>query len=114
MELKSAWLIYNKASLEDYSPLNFDGSEFIVGIGVVLATSIKEALEKFDAHLAEQGMSVIEISKCEKFDPVNFVDNSKENARIKEVIPDVLEKDKIFYVNGISSEALLSKVRNDG
>ena len=114
MELKSAWLIYNKASLEEYSPMNFDGSAFMVGIGVVLATSIKEALEKFDTYLAGQKMSVIEVSKCEKFDPGNFVEDTKENASIKDVIPDVLERDEIFYVNGISSEALLSEVRNDG
>lgn len=113
MELKSVWLIHNKASLEEYSPMNFDGSEFMVGIGVVLATDIKEALEKFDTYLAEQKMSVIEVSKCEKYDPDNFVSNTEENKFINEVISDVLENDKIFYVNGTSSEALLAEARND-
>ncbi len=111
MEIKSVWLIYHKASLDKNSPINFDGSEFMVGTVVLLATSIKEALEKFDTYLAGEYMSVIEVSKCEKYDPGNFVNNTQENAEIRRVIPDVLEHDSIFYVNGISSKAL--RFRND-
>src|SRR5690606_35358011 len=35
MEVFSVWLIHHKASIDTYSPMNLDGSTFMIGIGVV-------------------------------------------------------------------------------
>ena len=54
MEIVSVWLIHHKASLDPYSPMNMDGSKFMVGIGVVPAVDMKSALELFEKYLQTQ------------------------------------------------------------
>lgn len=106
MELVSVWLIHNKASLSQYSPMNFDGSAFMVGIGVVPAPNMKKALELFDQYLNTQEMKVLEVWKCEQYSPENFAEPTQDNRDIKEVAIQALEDGGIFYVCGTSSEAL--------
>ena len=44
MVIQSVWLLHHKASIAPDSPENLDGSEFMLGIGVVPAASMKEAI----------------------------------------------------------------------
>ncbi|OZG71836.1 hypothetical protein BTA51_19640 [Hahella sp. CCB-MM4] len=106
MELISVWLIYHKASMSPQSPMNMDGSEFMQGIGVVPATSMKEALERFEHYLREQHMALLDATKCEQYDPKNFSDPTQDNREIIEVASQALESGGIFYACGISSEAM--------
>ncbi len=66
MEVISVWLIHHKAAMELNSPMNLDGSEYMVGVGVVPATDMKTATDKFEDYLAKNKMSIIEINKCER------------------------------------------------
>lgn len=106
MEIISVWLIHHKASLDTYSPMNMDGSTFMVGIGVVPAADMKQALELFNKYLHAQNMQVLELWKCEQYLPENFVEPTQDNREIKEVATQALETGEIFYACGISSEAL--------
>ncbi|MGL6160201.1 hypothetical protein [Microbulbifer sp.] len=105
MELVSVWLIYHKASLDELSPMNEDGSEYMVGTGFVPATSMKEAISLFEKYLEEQKMEVLELTKCEQFDPANFDESTEEGKQILRVASSSLEDEQIRYV-GISSEAM--------
>lgn len=106
MEIISVWLIHHKASMDTYSPMNMDGSTFMVGIGVVPATDMKQALELFDQYLQRQQMQIIEVWKCEQYSPEKFSESTQDNREIKEVAAQALETGEIFYACGISSEAL--------
>lgn len=106
MNVISAWLIHHKASLDTYSPMNLDGSTYMVGIGVVPAQDIRSALDAFDAHLKKQNMAVLEITKCERYHPAHFPLTTPDNREIAEAATEALENGTISYVCGISSEAL--------
>ncbi len=106
MESTSIWLIHHKASLSLDSPLNMDGSDYMVGVGVVPARGMEEAVELFKAYLREQRMGVLAIKKCEQYDPRNFAKPTQGNTEIKEVATEALETGQVFYACGISSEAL--------
>ncbi|OZG73083.1 hypothetical protein BTA51_11335 [Hahella sp. CCB-MM4] len=106
MEIISVWLIHHKASMDEYSPKNLDGSEYMVGIGVVPATNMREALDLFDRYLSDLKMEIMEVTKCEQYDPKNFVEPTEDNRDINEVAAEALESGRIFYACGISSEAL--------
>lgn len=106
MNTISTWLIHHKASLGEHSPMNLDGSTFMVGIGVVPAIDIRAALDAFDAYLQKQNMAVIETTKCERYHPANFPPTTTDNREIAEAAADALEGGIISYVCGISSEAL--------
>lgn len=106
MVIQSAWLLHHKASLAPDSPMNLDGSTYMLGVGVVPAASLREALDLFDAYLAKQKMESLELSKCEKWSPESFTDGSQESRQINAAAGKALETGAIHYTCGISSEAL--------
>ena len=106
MIITSVWLIHHKASLAPDSPMNEDGSTFMQGIGVVPASGMTEALARFNEYLAGMKMDLLELWKCEQWDPKNFAANSQENRQINHAASRALEINKIHYTCGISSEAL--------
>lgn len=106
MEQTSVWLIHHKASLSLDSPLNMDGSDYMIGVGVVPASGMEEAIQFFKEYLREQQMEVLELQKCELYDPQNFAEPTQDNNEIKEVATEALETGQIFYACGVSSEAL--------
>lgn len=106
MEIVSAWLIHHKASIDTYSPMNLDGSTFMIGIGVVPATNMEEALELFDQYLLKQQMQALELWKCEQYSPAHFIEPTQDNREINEVAEQAIETGEVFYACGVSSEAL--------
>lgn len=106
MLIQYVWLLHHKASIAPDSPENLDGSTFMLGVGVVPAKNMKEAIEKFDAYLASQKMEVMELWKCEQWDPKKFAENSQENRQINGAAEKALANNQIHYTCGISSEAL--------
>lgn len=106
MEILAVWLIHHKASMTLDSPMNLDGSEYMVGIGVVPATNMQEALQLFEMYLKKQDMAVFELWKCEQYFPENFIEPSQKNRDLNEVAKEALDTNQIFYACGISSEAL--------
>lgn len=105
MKVVSVWLIYHKASLDDLSPMNEDGSEYMIGTGFVPATSMQEALSLFEKYLEDQKMEILELERCERFDPANFDESDDEDRKIIRVASSSMEDEQIRYV-GVSSEAM--------
>lgn len=106
MEIISVWLIHHKASIDTYSPMNLDGSSFMIGIGVVPAIDIKQAIGIFERYLIKQQMQILEIWKCEQYAPENFVETTLENREINEVAAQAIDTGEVFYACAISSEAM--------
>ncbi|HVL01398.1 MAG TPA: hypothetical protein VM553_16390 [Dongiaceae bacterium] len=106
MVIQSAWLLHHKASLAPDSPMNLDGSTYMLGVGVVPAASLREAMDLFDAYLVKQKMELLDLWKCEKWSPENFADSTLESKQINAAASKALEAGNIHYTCGISSEAL--------
>ncbi|HEY6527453.1 MAG TPA: hypothetical protein VIZ65_02080 [Cellvibrionaceae bacterium] len=109
MVVKSIWLIHHKASLSADSPMNDDGSTFMQGVGVVPAVDMKEALTLFETYLANQKMAILELWKCEQWEPKNFSNDILEGRQINHAASNALQSNKIHYTCGFSSEALDSE-----
>ena len=62
--------------------MNLDGSEFMLGVGVVPASSMKEAWSLFDTYLKENKMGLLELWRCEQWDPKNYNGGSVEDGQI--------------------------------
>lgn len=110
MELVSVWLINHKASLDELSPMNEDGSAFMVGTGIVAANNMKEAISLFEEWLKDQKMEVLEYSKCEEFNPTSFNSTGDNAINLKRAAEATLEDLNIRYI-GISSEAFQTKLQ---
>lgn len=106
MNNKQIWLIYYKASIGDRSSLNMDGSEFAEAVGVVNAENITEAIIALQKYLLNDYMDIIEISKCEIFNPDNFSDSSENSVEIKNAAAQAKKKNEIVHACGVSSKAL--------
>lgn len=106
IQLQSVWLLHHKASLQPLSPMNLDGSAFILGVGVVPASNMKEALIRFDAYLSSNKMELIELWKCEQWEPKNFTGAKEDDEQINLAASKALESNLIHYTCGVSSEAL--------
>ncbi|WLQ13561.1 hypothetical protein O5O45_27930 [Hahella aquimaris] len=109
----SAWIFHHRASLDAMSPLNFDGSDFLVGVAIVPGSTIREALDNFDAYLSENKMEVIAIWKCEQYHPKKFSEPTEENRTIALISAEVLEQKKSFYAWSTSEHALDDSERDD-
>lgn len=105
MEIISIWLIYHKAVLNKNSPMNFDGSSHMYGVGVVPAENESDAEEKFISFLADQKMQLEKIEKCVVYEARNFYEKTEDNDELKEVVSDALDNGVIGYACAISSEA---------
>lgn len=112
MEVVSIWLIYHKASLDDLSPMNEDGSEYMVGTGFVPAISMQKAISLFGKYLEGQKMELLKLEKCEQIDPANFDASNDEDRQIIRAASSSLEDEQIRYV-GISSKAMGCKGDTD-
>lgn len=108
MDIHSAWLIYHKATMEPDSPMNLDGSDFMSGVGVVPATSMKQALSHFDQYLSDNKMAIVDITKCERWNQDHFTDGSIEHNMILNAVKNALASNSIHYTFGESSESLMS------
>lgn len=105
MEIISVYLIPNKCTLGTSSPFNFDGSEFIKGLGVVPATSPDEALSLFKQYLENQKLGLLDTSRPTQYDPNNFKDGTEDSREIKELATKALEKDQIGYACGFTYDS---------
>lgn len=105
MEKPTIWLIHHKASLDEMSSMNLDGSEYMVGTAVVPASSLEEAMVLFEKFLEEDRMDLLELSGCEQYDPANFNESEEKDRRIIRLASRSMEDQKVRSV-GISSEAM--------
>lgn len=106
MVIQSVWLLHHKEALEAHSPMNLDGSTFMLGVGVVPAPSMKEALALFDIYLRNNKMELLQLWKCEQWSQNKFTSESLTDRQINRAADEALENNVIYYACGVSSEAL--------
>ncbi len=106
MESPQIWIIDHKATLNEFSPMNLDGSSWILGVCVLSAADKGNALAKFHDFLKTEIMELIEIYDVQKYSIDKFKDNSMRSAQINNAVRMVREDGRTCYVYARTSESL--------
>ncbi|PUA26683.1 MAG: hypothetical protein B0W54_23385 [Cellvibrio sp. 79] len=106
MDTQKVWIIDHKATLSEDSPMNLDGSSWILGVCVLSAANEAHALEKFNEFLKRDKMKLIEIYDLQKHSIDNFKDNSNRSSQINNAARMVREDGKACYVYARTSESM--------
>ena len=77
------WLIHHKARFGENSPMNYDGSEFALAIGVVAAPSLAQAVTLLDVFFESKVMELVDINSCEIYASNSFTDDLNESKEIR-------------------------------
>jgi hypothetical protein len=110
---KAIWVIDHKATLSEISPMNLDGSEWILGVCVLSATNKESALEKFHGFLKEEEMGATEIYEFKEYSTDDFNDGSRRSSQINNAARMVREDGQTCYVYARTSEAMADGVNTD-
>ena len=109
MDTNKIWLIDHKATLGDFSPMNLDGSTWIMGVCVLAAEPTEEsAIEKLKNFLKQEEMELIEIYDIRQYVSEEFNDDSSRSIQIKNAARTVLEDGETCYVYARTSETMES------
>lgn len=100
------WLIYNKASVSSVSPLNMDGSDFVVGVSVVPSSSKNEAMSLFYQDLAVNHMELLELGDVTEFQPDHYQQDTDLNRGIISAAEGAARRGVVYYVCEATSESL--------
>ena len=106
MNGNKTWIIDHKASLSPFSPMNLDGSDWILGVYLVSAESQQIAQEKFELFLKSEEMELIETYDICSFEVEKFTDNSTRSAQIINANRLITEQGGDCYVFARTSESL--------
>lgn len=90
--------------------MNLDGSCWILGIGVVLASSPDEALLRFHAFLDAERMRLLALYELSEYNADRVQDDPEKAYQLELAAVLVQTADQICYVYGRTSESL----KNDG
>lgn len=113
MDGSNIWVIDHKATLSDFSPMNLDGSSWILGVCVLSATNKENALEKFGAFLKNEEMESIEIYGIHKYSADGFNDSSRRSDQINNAARMVNEDGQTCYVYARTSKAMADGVETN-
>lgn len=106
MESSPIWIIDHKATLSDFSPMNLDGSSWILGVCVLLAKNKENALEQLHKFLKSEEMELIEVYELQEYSTGNFKDDSRRSSQINNAVRMVCNDGKTCYVYARTSEAM--------
>ncbi len=113
MNTSRIWLIYNKASVSPLSPINMDGSDFVIGVSVVPSSNQEEAMSLFQKDLTDNHMELLELGSVVEFTSENYLqDNPQSSVLNREVIraaEDAARRGMVYYVCEATSETLKSE-----
>lgn len=108
MEDTQIWLIDHKATLSEYSPMNMDGSSWILGVCVLGAPDQKSAINKFADFLQNEAMKLIETYDIREFRADDFIDDSDRTEQIRYAVRKVKQDGETCYVYARASETMKS------
>ena len=100
------WLIDHKATLDDSSPLNMDGSEWILGVCVLRAENQDQAMEKLGLYLQENALGLQEVYEIVQYRPENYLDNSARSDQVNYAARRVMADGETCYVYARTSETI--------
>ena len=106
MDGSNIWVIDHKAKLSDFSPMNLDGSSWILGVCVLSATNKENALERFDEFLKGEEMELIEVYDFQEYSVDSFNEGSRRSDQINNAARMVREDGQTCYVYARTSEAM--------
>lgn len=106
MDGSNIWVIDHKATLSDFSPMNLDGSSWILGVCVLSAKNKENALERFGEFLKGEEMELIEVNDLQEYSVDSFKDNSRRSDQINNAARMVREDGQTCYVYARTSEAM--------
>lgn len=106
MESSHIWIIDHKATLNEDSAMNLDGSSWILGVCVLSAKDRENALVKFHDFLKSEKMEAIEIYQLQKYLVDYFKDDSRRSSQINDAARMVREDGEICYVYARTSESM--------
>lgn len=108
MEHTKIWLIDHKATLSENSPMNMDGSSWILGVCVLGAPDQQSAMSKFADFLQNEEMSLIETYDIREYHADDFTDGSDRTDQINYAIGRVKQDGETCYVYARTSETMES------
>lgn len=108
MEKNLIWLMDHKAKLGEFSPLNMDGSTWILGVCVLRARDREEAMSKFEHYLHDNGMKLVELYEFAEYASENYVDKSSRTDQINYAVRRVRQDGETCYVYARTSETMNS------
>ncbi|HTF96314.1 MAG TPA: hypothetical protein VL995_09295 [Cellvibrio sp.] len=106
MDGSNIWVIDHKATLSEFSPMNLDGSSWILGVCVLSAINKEHALVKFNAFLKSEEMELIEIYGSQEYSGDFFKDDSRRSTQINNAARMVRDDGQTCYVYARTSEAM--------
>lgn len=106
MEINNIWLIDHKATLSEYSPMNLDGSSWILGICVLSAPDESSAMSKFKEFLKSEEMELIEVYDMREYQAADFSDDSRRTNQVNNAVRMVSQDGETCYVYARTSEAM--------
>ncbi|GAA6168930.1 hypothetical protein NBRC116591_27410 [Sessilibacter corallicola] len=106
MSYESVYLICQQASVSERSPINMDGSEFVVGVAVVPAETRDQALDLLNDYFHRNHMTLMTLESVHKYE-----DNSAELSDIVTddvtyAIASARQRGEVMYVCTETSETL--------
>lgn len=113
MNGNKTWIIDHKASLIPSSPMNLDGSDWMLGVYLVSAESQQIARKKFKLFLKNEGMELIETYDICSFEVERFNDNSNRSTQIINANRLITEQGGSCYVFARTSESLAESKHGD-
>ena len=108
MTHKTIWLVHFKARIGEFSPMNMDGSEFAMAIGIVSAETLAQVVVELDIFLVNQQLELVNIQGCEKYFPEQYSDDSSKSKEIQAAVYELsLKGINVTMASGVTSEAAL-------
>ncbi|VUD66789.1 hypothetical protein TDB9533_03695 [Thalassocella blandensis] len=112
MSKKKVWLYYHKATVAPQTPVNMDGSEFMIGVSIVPADTLIESKDKFEEDLSRNHMSALEVYNAIEYSPDAILPDSDLNKQIIKSVEHAIRRDLVHYICEATSESL--KNQEDG
>lgn len=105
---KGIWLIDHQAILGNNSPLNLDGSEWILGVCVLSADTKEQAIAKLGQYFKENDLTLQEVYEAAQYRPEDYTDESPRSEQINYAARKVLADGESCYVYARTSETIKS------
>ncbi len=106
MTNNNIWLIDHKATLSEFSPMNMDGSTWILGICVLNAGNEKDAMARFQSFVDKEDMELIEVYEIVPYKDKDFTDGSRRSEQVNFAAAKVNKAGEVCYVYARTSEAI--------
>jgi len=106
MNSKDIWVVYTVSKVLEGCGAAMDGSEYLSADCFIPADNIQVAISQVEEFLLEKRCRLIDISKCLRYEPQDWQDDSEESALTKKFAEKARQSDQPKYAvfRGIKAE----------